>query len=313
MTSGGVAPGRPLVFTGRHRQVNSPGTVVVDDREATPRRILPLLNRASALVLLDPLSFPYEVLRPVDRDVPVAASLPPLATAALEALLGEPLLNHLGPGDRVAAYPAAWEELAQGRRWGPGMRLGASAGEPAAVAAEALVPGALGSRSAKEEGRRRAQALAHLLRGMDGWWGGAGRVLDAGGKAGPWRHLLPGGLEPAAAPAAAPWPAAEESVEAAVALGVLGGLAHDDRRALVGEMWRVVRPGGVLAVVDDVVPIPRSGRACPFLRGGLPRLLLEATGRRVVLGRVWSMRFPGEPLPRGAGVSVIKVGEARRW
>lgn len=313
MTVGGARPSLPLVFTGRHYPPLPAGPVVLNGRDATPRRLLPLLNRASALVLLDPVGFPYEALRPVDREVPVAAALPPLPAAELEALLGGSLLDHLGPGDRLAASPGTWEAVARRRGWPAGMRLGADPGELPAMVSEALAPGGLGARAAKEEGRRRAEALAHLLRGMDGRRGEAHRVLDAGGRAMAWRHLLPGGLELIAAPPAAPWAAAAESVEAAAALGVLGGLDADGRRALVAEMWRVVRPGGLLAVVEDVVPIPGSGRACPFARGGLPRLLLEAAGRRIVLGRVWSIRFPGETLHRGAGISVVKVGEAQQW
>lgn len=309
----GPAPRRPLVFVGRHLLAVPPGVAVVDDWETAPGRLLPLLNEASWLVVADPLAFPYESLRTVDREIPVAVALPPLPAAEVEALLGRPLLDHLGPGDRVAASAEAWEELSRARRWPEDMRLSSPSEDPAAVVEEALRPGAVGGRSAKEEGRRRAEALARLLRGLPRDGSGEARVLDLDGRGGPWHHLLPTGLALVPAAAAPPLPAADESVEAAVAFGVLGDLAPEDRVPLVGEMWRVVRPRGRLAVVDDVVPIPGSGRACPFARGGLPRLLDEATGGRASPGRVCSIRFPGEPLHRGAGFSVVKVGEAGEW
>jgi SAM-dependent methyltransferase len=309
--TGAAGPRRPLVFTGRYRVAGPPGAELVDDWQATPRRLLPLLNVASRLVLLDPLSFPFEVLRPVDRDVPVAVALPPAPVDELEALLGESLLDHLGPGDRAAASDEMWAALADRRRWPAEMRLGAGPGDPEAVAAEALRSGATGERVAKEEGRRRAEALAHLLRGPYGPPGGARRLLDVGGRAEPWRHLLPGGVQFLAVPPAPPLAFSDEAVEGAVAVGVFGGLSEDERRALVSEMWRVLRPGGLLGVVDDVVPIPGSGRACPFARGALPRLLLGAGGRPG-LSRVWSIRFPGEALHRGAGMSVLKAGETCR-
>ena len=156
----------------------------------------------------------------------------------------------------------------------------------------------------------RAQALAYLLSGL-GKPPGASRLVDAGGVAEPWRHLLPAGAEFVGAPAAGRLPAGDDSADAAAAVGVLGGLGAAERQALVAEMWRVTRPGGCLAVVDDVVPIPGSGRPCPFSRGALPQLLIEATGRRVVPGRVRALRFPGEALHRGAAIAVVKVGEAQ--
>lgn len=305
--TGVTGPRRPLIFAGRHQVGDVPEGELVDGWEATPHRLVPLLNATSRLVLLDPLSFPFEVLRPVDRDVPVAAALPSAPAGELEALLGGPLLDHLGPGDRVAAEDATWEEVSLARGWPPGMRLPAGPDDPEAVLAEALRPGAVGERRVKEEGRRRAEALAYLLRGMSGWEERAVRVVDVGERAGPWRHLLPGGIRLTGSPAAVPIAVDDASVEAAVGVGVLGDLPEDRRQGLVGEMWRVIGPGGVLAVVDDVVPVPGAGRPGAFGRGGLPRLLLGVTGAPA-LSRVRSIRYPGEALHRGAGMSVRKAG-----
>ena len=311
--TGGTPTRRPLVFVGRHLLPLPAGAARADDWETAPGRLLPLLNEASLLVLVDPLAFPYEALRSVDREIPMAVALPLLPVDEIEALLGRPLLDHLGPGDRVAAPPGAWEALAARRGWPAAMRLQSAPDEPGVVVEEALLPGVVGERSAKEEGRRRARALAHLLGWLPRGRGSESPVLDVGGTAKPWIHLLPVGLDLRPVAVSPPLPTPGESAAAAVALCVLGRLAPRERPELFGEMWRAVRPGGLLAVVDDVVPVPGAGRACPFERGGLPRLLLEATGRRVVLGRVWSIRFPGEALHRGAGISVIKVGEAEQW
>jgi hypothetical protein len=308
MTARTAERGRPLVFVGRYAMAVSPAAEVVDDWQVAPHRLLPLLNETSRLVLLEPLCFPYESLRDVDRDIPVAVALPSLESEELEALLGKPLLDHLGPGDRVAAADETWRTLAESRLWPAEMRLWADPGDPEEVAAKALQPGVLGGRPGKEEGRRRAQALAHLLLGRIGGGSGSGLVADVEGRAGPWRYLLPGYVELLAVSGIAPWPAADESMAGAVALTVFGGLSKEERRALVDEMWRVVRPGGLLAAVDDVVPVPGAGRPGLFARGDFPGVLLGSAGDGRRLDRVWSIRFPGETLHRGAGWSAVKAG-----
>ena len=79
--------------------------------------LLQVMARASELVVLDPLSFPWEMLGPDDGDVPLVVALPPeLSGEEIELLLG-PVLASLTPFDRLVEHRVEVRDHL-GRRWG---------------------------------------------------------------------------------------------------------------------------------------------------------------------------------------------------
>jgi len=309
-----AAPSGRVVYAGRRAPVEVEGADFLSEWDAVPRRLLPLLADSALLVLLDPLSFPFDHLRPEDRDVPLVVSLDPdLDPGLLGDLLGACLFEHLGPGDRLVAADETWTALSAKYRWSNQMRLGADPDDPESTARRSLEPGVVSSRGTKERGRRRTEALRWLLAGAAECAprGQALRVLDVDGGASRWVRGR-GGAEWSAVGREDLADRTGESAEVVVAFGVLAGLTPAEQRTLAAEMWRVARPTGRLMVVDDVVP-DRNGAPVPLERIGLPRLLLGSTGRRMLLDRVQSLRYPGEVLHRGAALSAIKTGAPRRW
>ena len=309
-----AAPSGRVVYAGRRAPIEVEGAEVLSEWDAAPRRLLSLLADSGLLVLLDPFSFPLDILRPEDRDVPVVVSLDSdRGPGLLSDLLGARLFEHLGPGDRVVAVDETWTALSTEYHWSAEMRFGVDPDDPGQTARRSLEPGTVSSRAAKERGRRRAEALGWLLAGAAECAPRlqALRVLDVEGGASRWIRDR-GGAEWSAVSRAALADRASESAEVVVAFGVLTGLTPAEQGALAAEMWRVARPTGRLMVVDDVVP-DRNGAPLPFERMGLPRLLLGGTGRRMLLDRVRSLRYPGEVLHRGAALSAIKTGAPQRW
>lgn len=83
-----------------------PGVVLLDEWQALPRDLVTALDRAARLIILDPLSFPFESLAPPLWDVPMAVALPGnLALPELDSLLGAPLLSRLGFHDLLIGSP----------------------------------------------------------------------------------------------------------------------------------------------------------------------------------------------------------------
>jgi SAM-dependent methyltransferase len=110
------AAGVPVVYAGR-RQIDLPvhrDIVVLDEWEALPRDLGEALEQATQLIILDPLSFPFESLAPRLWDVPMAVAVPPgIGSGELHALLGGPALSRLGFHDLVIGAGARWGELAR--------------------------------------------------------------------------------------------------------------------------------------------------------------------------------------------------------
>lgn len=112
------AAGRPVLYAGRSapgiREAGTPeGCVLLDDWDVLPARLAAVVEGASALVVLDPLSFPFESLTGALRDVPLIVVLPEGPDADfLAAVFGEPVFGSLDFFDRVAtADVAVWEDL----------------------------------------------------------------------------------------------------------------------------------------------------------------------------------------------------------
>ena len=104
-----------LVYAGRFAPevVDRPEIRVLDDAQAGPRELLPAVQKAPMLVILDALSFPYEYFRDEHWDCPLIVCLPSsLGPDELLAALGEVLFERLEFFDRVVTdRQETWETL----------------------------------------------------------------------------------------------------------------------------------------------------------------------------------------------------------
>src|SRR5918995_797017 len=74
-----VAVGHPVFYAGRfvHRVTGLPeGCELLGDWDVLPARLAAVMERADTLVVLDPLSFPFEALTGTQQDVPLIVVLP---------------------------------------------------------------------------------------------------------------------------------------------------------------------------------------------------------------------------------------------
>jgi hypothetical protein len=141
------AAGRPVLYAGRFlpeiEEAGPPeGCVILGDWDVLPAR-LAAVEGASDLVVLDPLSFPFEALTGVLRDVPLIVVLPEGRDADfLAAVFGEPVFGRLGFFDRVATGDmVVWEDLRRRYRLAGGqlVRLEGTGPEVAAGEVAALL------------------------------------------------------------------------------------------------------------------------------------------------------------------------------
>jgi len=136
------AAGRPILYAGRFApEVEKTGVpegwTVLDDREVLPAR-LAAVERASDLVVLDPLSFPFENLTGALRDVPLILVLPEgLDADFLAAVFGGPVFGRLDFFDRLATSDAAvLEDLRRRYRLAGGQLVRLGGTEPGEAAGE---------------------------------------------------------------------------------------------------------------------------------------------------------------------------------
>lgn len=112
-----AAGSRPVVYAGRFaRKLTGAlpeGCEVLSEWDVLPGDLASALKRASALVVLDLLSFPFETVEGEGWTVPLVVALPEVFDAeTLAALFGLGLFGRLGPFDRVATDDdALWEGL----------------------------------------------------------------------------------------------------------------------------------------------------------------------------------------------------------
>jgi SAM-dependent methyltransferase len=131
---------RPVVYAGRFVNRMAAGHVpaVLGDWDVLPSQLAAAVERATALVVLDPFSFPFEAMARDQRDVPLIVVLPREFDAAfLTSVFGKPVFEGLGFFDRVATGDAAlWEELRARYRWVESQRIEIDAATPEEAAAE---------------------------------------------------------------------------------------------------------------------------------------------------------------------------------
>lgn len=113
-----------VVWTGRLRGTIAEG---VDGWNCNRPELLLLIENASELIVLDPLSFPWEMLRPTDWDIPFVIALPSnLDAHDISLILGASMLSHLTPFDVLIEHrPAVREALTA--EWGLDERMWLSA------------------------------------------------------------------------------------------------------------------------------------------------------------------------------------------
>jgi SAM-dependent methyltransferase len=119
---------RPVVYAGRfaHRMVElSERFDVLGDWDVLPTQLSSTVDRATALVVLDPLSFPFEAVAKDRGDIPLILILPgEFDVAFLTSVFGKPVFEQLGFFDRVATSDMAlWEELSGRYRWVESQRI----------------------------------------------------------------------------------------------------------------------------------------------------------------------------------------------
>ena len=98
---------------------------VLGDWDVLPTQLSSTVDRATALVVLDPLSFPFEAVAKDRGDIPLILVLPvEFDVAFLTSVFGKPVFERLGFFDRVATSDMAlWEELSGRYRWVESQRI----------------------------------------------------------------------------------------------------------------------------------------------------------------------------------------------
>ncbi len=342
-----TASGRPVFYAGRFvRQVKEAGppedVVVLGDWDVLPAD-LASVEDAPALVVLDPLSFPFDSLTGALRDVPLVVHLPGgLDADFLRAVFGEPAFGRLGFFDRVAtADDGIWMDLSQEYRWAGGQLVRLDNAEPADVfdeIAAVLRDEALTVGPDRGPGKaiHRAQRAALDPRFAAARGGRAPdvpfRVLEVGSGAGRWAASFgPAeyrGLDvddESVRAARSEWPKipferldpslrfphGDEAFDLVFCVNFLAKYPVSEKRRVLGEMWRVTRPGGWMLFLED------------FVRTGTPEhvvsisefveAVLVATDWQVVMEHVESLRYPNDVLTRGGVVAVSRLGVPKRW
>lgn len=332
--------GAPVIYAGRFADAVSRSlqyNEVLDEWEVLPHRLAEVIRGASSMMILDPLSFPFEAMTDEQWDLPVLV-VPPQEFDAetLITVFGPALFEHLGPFDRVAtADPELWDTLRRRYSWatGQGVQLESRTPGEAADELRPLLEIAfenLHRRKAahRTEARTLASRLAAHRRDQSG---GPLNVLEVGAGDNRWptsfdlsRSRFSGVYtgEDAVETARRDFPEysfarpekgfrlpqPSDTFDVSFSVNFMRVQPDPARSTLVSEMWRVTRPGGRIIILDDFVT-GGSGRAgaSSLTVSRFVELVDEATAGRVVLDHVESLLYPGEDMFRGGLFSLQKL------
>lgn len=330
---------RVVAYHGRGPAPAAEGVRTLDDAEALPSVLLPALDAADELFVSDPLSFPWEQLADRHWDLPMTVRLPAvLPLPQLLTLLDRPLMRHLTLFDRFVLDD--WTmRIGLRNRYGWSRHQLSRADDldgDAVLAVQARArTRAGGGPYPKALHRVRVRVLRSLTAAAlrDQPTSRAFTVLVASDHVERWMStLLPHAARVTAierdqerlAGARAGFPQLDvqllqehlrlrvraDQVDLAFAPAAFPGLAGYERRRLIAELWRAVRPGGRLVFLETFVPAPGTEGLSveSFLR-----TVLDATGGGVVLDHVESLRRPGQEWWSQAVVSMVKVGVPATW
>jgi len=157
--------GKTIVYTGRW-PVDLPAhvdVVALDEWQVLPRDLERALDRAAQLIILDSLSFPFDLLPSRLWDVPMAVALPAgLDHRELDPLLGGPVLSRLGFHDLLIGSQEPCTELARTYHLPRAHHLDPGDGEPAAAVPRLVDQAAL-------HREVHAQLQARSVRRRDAW------------------------------------------------------------------------------------------------------------------------------------------------
>lgn len=254
-----------LFYRGRLEAPPAAGTIVLDEWGVLPTDLLPRLAGAGALVIADPVSFPFESLRAADWDTPMLVSLLGLVAEDITALDG--VLHRLMPGDGVVADASNWASASAGRRLHPDLWLGSALD----FAVERFLSGA--DRERKAALTARTGVLRTQLQHFH-----PGTAWDADGSLAPVRSVLPWYIE---------WR------ETGPAEAVVAGAGIPEESSRLRSLWDAVEPGGVLLVLADVVPV--AGGPDPRRARQVRDLVLGAAPHGAALADVESIRVRTTP------------------
>src|SRR5215212_571671 len=111
---------------------------VLDEWQVLPAQLSVAMEQATVLVVLDPLSFPFDVMTEDQWDVPLVLVLPSGFEAGFfEAVFGKAVFERLGFFDRVAARNSSiWEQLSKRYRWIENQRIDVDTELPEEAAAQ---------------------------------------------------------------------------------------------------------------------------------------------------------------------------------
>ena len=112
---------------------------VVSEWEMRAHEIRDLVHEARALVVVDPLSLPWEMLPEEGWEIPMAVLLDlGIESTALKTVLGPALFEHLGFFDYLMTRDTAlWQSLRKEYGWSEGQLISPESSRPEQVAAEA--------------------------------------------------------------------------------------------------------------------------------------------------------------------------------
>ncbi len=336
----------PVVYAGRlvDRVAGADlpnGCLVLGEQDALPYELAKVLDRASVLILLDPFSFPLDVMTGDRWNVPMVVVLPSGtdAESLTTTTFGPVLFERLTFFDRIVTPDSAlWGELRRKYRWVEDQRLPVAGNHPSEVAMEACALFEAEShdlRSSKAMYRVQAAALeprfAAAREGRDAE--APLDVLEAGAGVGRWAPTFDPaetrfvGLDidgDAVRTARANFPERrfdrlgsdlrfpydDESFDLVFSVTFMHYNPAPVKRTLLSEMWRVARPGGRLLFLEDFVFTgqPEKSAVHPIKVTEFVDLILDAAVGQVALEHVESLQYPDEDLRRGGLISLVRLG-----
>jgi hypothetical protein len=265
-----------IVWSGRYSQVVGG----LDGWTTSHAALARMLDGTREMVLVDPLSFPWEVLRAPQRDIPLVVLAPSdLDEQTVRLLLGSQLLDRLTPWDRIVTDA---QEI-----------VDALAGLPA----DALKRKAKFNRTADLVVRHLRDSLGDTgsgVRRVELWQMGDGFDAHLQGRlADGWRVSTDryGGDDRPSPHAVVVRLDTDSSAEVAV-------------KQLRSPLVRL-QPGGTMLIVADVVPA--AGEPMGIGIRGLLEALQRASGTAHVVQDLRSVQWPGEPMSRGVVIELVSL------